>query len=162
MAVRPDQSQCFQVAVGLHAGPEYREYRGVRAGELLGGHGRCGRRPHLGDQPPVHHGERLAGFGPEQHDHRVMGMDALVVGIEGDQLGAERTGIRRHDGEEASVRSNREDRAHRLDNAATRQVGERTRNGGNELLVMEQPLDGALIEDDDGLLAHETRFAVRL
>ena len=132
----PDQTQRFQVAVGLHTGPQNREHRGVRAGEVLGGNGRCGRGPHFGDQPPVHHRERLSGFGAEQHDHRMVGVHALIVGVERHQFGAECAGVGRHDREEAPVGGDRQHRAHRLHDASRRQVGERPCDGGNEVLVV--------------------------
>ncbi len=39
--------------------------------------------------------------------------------------------------------------AHRLDDSAGREVGQGLLDSGNQLLVVQQPLDGALIENDD-------------
>src|SRR6266550_6567760 len=131
----------------LHAGSENSEHRSVRASQLLGRHRGCGGGPHLGDKPAVQDRERLARLGLEHHDEGVVGVDPDVLRIERDELGAEGPRVRRHDGEETVMGSNGEHAAHRLHDLARRQVGERLRDGGNEVLVVEPLLDGRLVED---------------
>ncbi len=76
-------------------------------------------------------------------------VDPDVFRIERDELGAKGAGVRRHDGEEALMRSHRQHRSHRLHHLAGRQRGERLRDGGNEVLVMKALLNSRLVEHDD-------------
>ena len=111
---RPDVPQRGEVTLRLHPGAENREHRRILSRQPLRRDRGCRGGPHLGDEPAVHHGERLAGLGLEHHDEGVMRVSADVVGIERDELGAEGASIRGHDGEEAPMGSHREHRAHRL------------------------------------------------
>ena len=76
-----------------------------------------------------------------------MARDALVVGIERDQLRAERAPIGRHEPQEALVLGDREHHAPGLNDLAARQVVHRLRHGRNQLLHAEQIADGSLVED---------------
>lgn len=60
----PHQPKRLDVRPRLHPGPEDGQHRGTRRGHRLSGHGR-GSGAYLGDQPPVHHRERLAGLEAE-------------------------------------------------------------------------------------------------
>ncbi len=111
-----DLAQRREVTLRLHAGSEDREHRRVppRSGQPLGRHRRRGGGPHLGDEPAVHHGERLPCLGLEQHDDRVVCVDSDVLRIERDQLGPESARVGRHDREESMMRSHGKHGAHRL------------------------------------------------
>ena len=117
---------------------ENAEHRGLRSREQPGGDRRHRRRAHFGDEPAVHRDQRLARFGPEEQDHRVVARDALVVGVKRDQLGAERAAVSRHEPQEALVLGDRQHHAHGLNDLATRQVGHRLRHGGDQILHLQE------------------------
>jgi len=145
----PDVAQRREMALCLHARSENPEHRRVRARQPPGRHRRRRCGPHLGDEPPVHDRERLAGLGLEHHDERVVGVDPDVLRIERDELGAEGTSVSGHEGEEAVMRRNGKYRPHRLHDVPRRQRRERLCDGGNEVLIVEPLRNGRLVEDDD-------------
>ncbi len=83
----------------------------------------------------------------EEHDDRVVRVDPDVLRIERDELGSQGARVRRHDREEAVMRSHGKHGAHRLHNLARRQCGERVRDSGDEYLIAEPLLDGRFVED---------------
>jgi hypothetical protein len=135
------------VTARLHARAEDRERRRVRPGEELGRHRRHSGRPHLGDEPTVHRDERLAGLRTEKQDQRVVGGDAVVAGIERHQLGAERTGIGGHRGEEAALADHLDHLPTGLDRPPSGQVGECARHRRNEVLHPQAAPHRVLVQD---------------
>src|SRR5215217_3794157 len=79
----------LRVASRLYSRAYERQHRRVRPGEILRGDRRYRGGAYLGDKTPVHVDERLAGLGFEEEDRRVVGGDALILRIEGDQLDAQ-------------------------------------------------------------------------
>ena len=76
-----------------------------------------------------------------------MGGNALIAGIEGDQLGPQRfpsTG--RHGGEESLVLRHRQHQADRLHHLPRRQIREGALHRGDEILHPEQSANGVLVE----------------
>ena len=142
-------TQRGEVTLRLHPGSEDRKHRRIRPGEPLSRDRRCRGGPHLGDEPAVHHGERLARLGLEQHDNGMMRVNPDVLRIERDELGPQSARVRRHDGQESVMGSDRKHGAYRLHDVARGQRRERLRDGGNEVLVMEPLLHSPLVEDDD-------------
>ena len=102
----------------------------------------------------VHGDEGLAGLGPEEQDQRVVRGNALVARIEGDQLGAERAAVGRHQAEKATVLPDRHHDAHRLHDLAAREIGQRVRHGRDELVHPEERADRVLVEDQRHRSAH--------
>jgi len=77
----------------------------------------------------------------------MVGGDPLVAGVEGDELGAERSGgICGHGREESPVLGDRQHQADRLHHPARRQLRQRARHGGNEVLHVQEAANGVLVE----------------
>src|SRR4030095_5845566 len=91
--------------------------------------------------------EGLAGLGPEEKDQGVVRGNALVVRVEGDQLGAERAPVGRHQAEKSAVLPDRHHDAHRLHDLAAREISERGRHGWDEFVHPEERADRVLVED---------------
>src|SRR5207249_2245552 len=92
-----------EMAARLHPGPEDRQHGRVGSGQVARGDGRNGGGAHLGNQPAVHAHQRLAGFGLEENEGRVVRRHTAVLRIEGHDLHPETARVRGHDAEKAVV-----------------------------------------------------------
>src|SRR6266566_2172863 len=144
---RSNEAQRGEVTLRLHAGSENPEHRRVRARQQLSRDRRRRSGPHLGDEPAVHHRERLPRLGLEHHDQCVVGVDPDILRIERDELGPEGARVRRHDGEEAVMGGDGEHGAYRLYDLARGQRRERLRDGGNKVRVVQSLLHSRFVED---------------
>jgi hypothetical protein len=83
----------------------------------------------------------------KQQDQRVMGGNASIAGVEGDQLGPQRfSGAGRHGGEESVVLRHGQHQADRLHHLSRRQIREGSLHGGDEIFHPEQLADVVLVE----------------
>jgi hypothetical protein len=131
------------------ASAEQCEHPALRRREIFRGGGRDRGGAHLGDQPPVHDRQRLAGIRAEQEDHRHMGRDgsAGIAGVEADEFQPHRRlGHRRHDAEIALLLLDRQHLTHRLQYPALREFGECLFHGRDQRRPGQQLADPVLVE----------------
>ena len=149
LVIAMQMRQCFEMRLRLDAAAEQCEHLRLRRREVFRRRRRDRGGAHLGDEPPVHDRERLAGLRPKQQDHRHMRRHggAGILRIKADELQPHRVRRhRRHDAEIALFRLDRQHLAYRLQHAALRELRERLFHRRDQPLPAQQLRDPRLIE----------------